>query len=247
MDEQVVDGCWAASLGDCEGKLSREHTISECLFASGKVTVSGFPWCKGQLKTIGVSNLTRWILCKHHNNRLSDLDSAMLTFFDAVRESARLNKLRTKLRQNAWSPLRLTVDGRLLERWFLKTLININYEGGLKFGDDGETPGIPTKEIVEIAFGHRTFSEHAGLYVARRAGETVAMYDGVTVRALTECDRISAAEFTVFGYRFILSLVPEPVSEFAGSQLLQNEVKMWFRVPNRKGKMVRSHMIHITR
>jgi hypothetical protein len=82
----TVEGCWAASLGDCGGKLSREHTISGCLFPSGKVTVEGFDWCPNGPKTIGVAGLVRRILCERHNSSLSELDSAMLKCFEAIRE-----------------------------------------------------------------------------------------------------------------------------------------------------------------
>ena len=246
-DEQIVKGCWAEVLGDCNGKLSREHTISECLFPSGKVAVKGFDWCKGQEKTIGVKGLVRHILCQHHNSDLSDLDSAVLKCFESIRESARLNDVRSKLRQKSWAVKRFEVDGRLLERWFLKTLINLHFEGKLKFGDYADIPGVPPKEIVEIAFGRRAFPEHSGMYMAARPGETVAMRDGVSIQVFTEKDRLVVAEFTVCGYRFILSLVSEKVSEFDGSQLLRDTTNLWFKVPNRKNKMVRSHLIHITR
>lgn len=126
---KTVEGCWAAALGDCAGKLSREHTISECLFPSGKVTVSGFDWCKGTEKTIGVSGLVRHILCEHHNSALSVLDSEMKTWFEVIRQCAFLNDLRAERRENSWDIRHFQVDGRLLERWFLKTLINLNFEG----------------------------------------------------------------------------------------------------------------------
>lgn len=243
----TVEGCWAASLGDCGGKLSREHTISGCLFPSGKVTVEGFDWCPDGQKTIGVAGLVRRILCERHNSNLSELDSAMLKCFEAIRESARLNELRSKFRYSTWTIKRFEVDGRLLERWFLKTLINLNLNSKWKFGDDAQTVGIPPNELVEIAFGRRSFEKHAGMYMSVRAGETIKMRDGVSVRALSENDRLIAGEFTICGYSFILSLVPEEVSEFAGRQLLNRETKMWFRVPDKRLRMIRSHLIHVKR
>jgi hypothetical protein len=80
-----------------------------------------------------------------------------------------------------------------------------------------------------------------------RPGESIAMLDGVSFRALTELDRLVAGEFTICGYKFILSLVSEAVSEFAGSQLQGKTTNMMFRVPDRKNRMVRSHLIHIKR
>jgi hypothetical protein len=92
-----VDSCRAASPGDCGGKLSREHTISECLFPSGKVMVRGFDWCRNEPKTIGVASLVGRILCERHNNSLSELDSEMLKCFESIRESARWNDVRRGL------------------------------------------------------------------------------------------------------------------------------------------------------
>jgi len=80
-----------------------------------------------------------------------------------------------------------------------------------------------------------------------RSGETIAMLDGVSFRALTELDRLVASEFTICGYKFILSLVSEEVSEFAGAQLLGKTANIMFRVPDRKNRMVKSHLIHIKR
>jgi hypothetical protein len=48
---QTTKGCWAVSLGDCEGKISREHLVSQALFPDGNITVSGLHWCKDEPKT----------------------------------------------------------------------------------------------------------------------------------------------------------------------------------------------------
>lgn len=122
-----IEGCWASTLGDCRGKLSREHYVSACLFPSGKAIVKGFSWCAEEPKTIGLQSLTRNILCERHNSGLSELDSAMLAFFETLRESDRLIGLRTKLCQKTWNIHHFQVNGNLLERWFLKTLINLNF------------------------------------------------------------------------------------------------------------------------
>ena len=33
--------CWAASLGDCGGGISREHLVSQSFFPEGNITVQG--------------------------------------------------------------------------------------------------------------------------------------------------------------------------------------------------------------
>src|SRR6266446_668458 len=67
--------CWAACLGNCGGGLSREHVISKGLFVSSFLDVTGFPWCNGGTKRIGIESLTKRALCVKHNNDLSPLDS----------------------------------------------------------------------------------------------------------------------------------------------------------------------------
>lgn len=51
--------CWAATCGGCGEGPSREHLVSDCLFPAGSVHVSGFDWCKGETKSIGVNGLAR--------------------------------------------------------------------------------------------------------------------------------------------------------------------------------------------
>src|SRR5690348_11277537 len=93
--------CWAAPLGDCDQKISREHTVSRSLFESEQIMVQGFKWCLNEPKSIGLSNLVAKILCKRHNSGLSDLDSSALQAFNVFREAIRLNQVRGKMRRPA--------------------------------------------------------------------------------------------------------------------------------------------------
>ena len=45
-----MKSCWAACLGDCLGKTSREHLISRNLFDGETVKVCGFSWFKDEEK-----------------------------------------------------------------------------------------------------------------------------------------------------------------------------------------------------
>jgi hypothetical protein len=153
QERTTVDGCWALALGDCGGKLSREHTVSECLFRNGTVTVKGLEWCSDEPKTIGVDNLTRKILCQTHNSRLSELDSEALKCFEAIRESARLNEQRARVRRKSWTLKHFEVDIRLLERWLLKITINLVYQDKWRFGDYGEAAGPPRKSLFRWLSG----------------------------------------------------------------------------------------------
>src|ERR1700720_4721583 len=122
-----ASGCWATPLGDCDDKISREHVVSRCLFEGDEITVQGFPWCPTEPKTIGLSNLVAKILCKRHNSDLSSLDEAALAAFNVFRESIRMNEVRGKFRPTFWNTKRFKINGRLLERWFLNTLIYLSF------------------------------------------------------------------------------------------------------------------------
>lgn len=201
--------CWASPLGGCGNKQSREHYVSKALFADHDyVEVQGLPWCQEPLRT-GLGSLTAKILCDVHNNALADLDAAALQAFDAFRDQIRSMEetppgvVPTAMRSR-------TVDALALERWFLKTLLNLAYGGSLLIGPEGGEPGVPALETVEIVFGIRAFSKFAGLYVASGAGQMVNSSDTVQFCPLIkDSARILAALYTFRGWRFALCLVPD--------------------------------------
>jgi hypothetical protein len=167
-----MDGCWARCLGDCEGKLSREHLVSQALFPEATIRVFGFPWCPEEGKTIGIDGLASKILCTVHNNRLSEVDAAGGDSFI---------KFKTFLGETKPGPLvKLKIDGFLLERWFLKTTINICRScSELRIGKESKEPGYPSRSLVRTAFGLRGFREKSGLFIAYKVGDSCALREGV--------------------------------------------------------------------
>jgi len=65
-------GCWAASLGDCDGVLSGEHIVSDGALQK-MISVQGFSWCKDLPRRIGAAKFTAKHLCERHNASLSRL------------------------------------------------------------------------------------------------------------------------------------------------------------------------------
>jgi hypothetical protein len=126
--------CWAACLGGCSDKISREHLISENLFLDDDMTVEGFPWCHGKQVKIGLASLTAKILCQQHNSDLSDVDTIGGKTFEAFRESRRLANVREKNPKYRWAVVRTEINGRGFERWCLKTLINLCYDRNQPIG-----------------------------------------------------------------------------------------------------------------
>jgi hypothetical protein len=217
-------GCWAATLADCSEKMSREHTVSRSLFVSDEIFVQGLPWCSKEPKKIGISSLVAKILCERHNNALSELDTAALEAFNVFRESIRLNNVRGKLkRPPIWNIKRLTIDGPRLERWFLKTLINLTFGGEWAIGRGNHSVGSVSNELVEIAFGRRRFEHGAGLYMSGRTGENIDSFDRVSATPLTEEKFLCAGRFNFRGFTFFLNLVHEKFHMDGDAYLLHQQ------------------------
>jgi hypothetical protein len=176
----VHPNCWAASLGGCDDKISSEHVVSRGLFESDQVAVQGFGWCRNEHKLIGLSALVAKILCRTHNSGLSVLDDAALDAFKVFREVIRINQVRGKLKRTSWTVKRFKVNGPLLERWFLKTLINLSFCGEWAIGLGSHKRGTPSERLVKIVFGREAFEPYAGLYLASYPGENVDSMDRVS-------------------------------------------------------------------
>src|ERR1035437_930614 len=156
--------CWAACLGDCGTKGSHEHIVSQCLYPDQSIKVQGFPWCLDAPKEIGIVSLTQQILCKKHNEELgAKVDAGSKHMRDTLAQACRLLNAREKIQSRHWTIQYFETDMLLLERWCLKTLINTNHQGGLKYLDDSEADSPPC-ELVEFVFGGRRFTDYKGLY-----------------------------------------------------------------------------------
>jgi hypothetical protein len=241
LDASALPGasiCWAAPLGNCADKITREHVVSKCLFETDTVMVQGFNWCLNEPKQIGLANLVGRILCKRHNEGLSDLDAAALNAFKVFREGIRLNQVRGRLKKPiCWNVKRLEINGPLLERWFLKTLINLSIGGAWPIGSG--VKGRPSKELVEIAFGKRQFESGAGLYVAGRPGEKIDSMDRVNFTPMTdEANVLVAGRFNFRGYTFFLCLTPRTFEMLGASHLLYRRATFKCSVQDRLSHVI---------
>lgn len=211
-----MTNCWAASLGGCGGKISREHLVPKCLFLTDKITVQGFPWCLDKPKEIGLANLTAKILCEKHNNALSPTDTSAGQSFDTFRQMTHLSNTRSAMRPRIWTVKRYKIDGKQLERWCLKTLINIACERKYPIGRDSDTSGRPSDRLVQITFGRKAFENRAGLYSVVRVGMEVKLEDRVQVLPLDRNGRVEGGLFTFRGFTFLLFLEsdgpPQPIT-----------------------------------
>lgn len=196
-------------MGGCSSGISREHVFSKSLFLSTEITVQGFAWCKDEPKNIGIGSLTAKILCGKHNSGLSPVDSAAAKAFDVLREQNLLaNQRKERSLKTLLNVVRFHIDAKLLERWFLKTLLNLTYQGDYFIGSSGIAKGEPPLDLVEICFGLKPFPGNAGMYGAANPGMDMDSLDTVTFApVLTENNtRVIAGIFEFRGLRFLLSL-----------------------------------------
>jgi hypothetical protein len=236
--------CWASCLGDCSDKGSREHLVSEGLFLKDVVRVQGFPWCKNEAKEIGISGLTSKILCTHHNNSLSPVDEAGAQAFKTLRELRRLANIREKLKPSPWTVVRYEIDGLPLERWLLKTMINLCCDREYPIGREASIPGRPAERLVRIAFGREKFKNRAGLYFLAKLGGKMHMTDVVGFAPLIkDGHHLEGGIFVFRGQEMLLFLEPDgppPRLEgpmFNGGQL--RDYQILFHIPRFNMKLGR--------
>jgi hypothetical protein len=136
--------CWAACLSGCSQDFSEEHLLTASTLRGPELGVRGLPFLNGQTIRIHKDHFKSNILCRSHNNALSPVDEAGGTAaFELLRRAENGER-------------GLTLNGPLLERWFLKTLINLEVAANFDVR--------PTSDMVEIAFGLRHFQKSAGLF-----------------------------------------------------------------------------------
>jgi len=216
--ESVNQKCWAKSLGNCATKLSREHLWSQGLFAEPELVVSGYPWCKGKTHVVGSAALTRKILCVTHNNALSPSDQAASAFFRDLNTAAELHvSRRSSSDPGQWNALQTMVNGPLLERWFLKTAVNLSLAGrsDLRWHLNDEPLISVPRRLVEAAFGMTPLAKPMGLYAAVSIGVPQASTQEVSFAPTIKAGRhIVGGTFAFRGLYYLLWLedrqVPDP-------------------------------------
>lgn len=194
--------CWAAPCGGCGEGPSREHLLSECLFPDGAVHVSGFDWCRGETKSIGINGLARQILCKTHNSALSETDS------EAKKAVAVFQRSKPPY---ATDPLgNNEVDGHKFERWLLKTAINLSYGGNLHIGAgmNESIPGMPSPYLIDVALGRIQFIHQMGAHFLFPEKETQHHPGQIVTIPLLKDDLIGGFYFELRSQAVFLNLFP---------------------------------------
>lgn len=121
----MARNCWAYKIGGCDGPITGEHIVSSAQLPD-RVTLKGLHWCQEEFKTVGRSSCVANVLCRRHNNMLSDVDAEATRFkkflplFFSTRKAGK--KLTVSDRFH-------TVNGTLFARWLCKTYCNMVASG----------------------------------------------------------------------------------------------------------------------
>jgi hypothetical protein len=122
----------------------------------------------------------------------------------------RLANVRERMKPRHWNVVRYRVEGPALERWFLKTLINLCCDHDYPIGRRSTVVGRPTEQLVWNAYGLESFENRAGLYFVVRPGMQVNSADTVSFSPLIKHGaHIEGGLFVFRGLRFLLFLEPE--------------------------------------
>ena len=166
--------CYAHSLGDCSPKVTSEHYISYGvleLFSQAEIRIEtsnsavSFP-----NKPIPIATIAANVLCKKHNEDLSNLDVAAGKFFYAVKHCMEYADKGTAPPHD----VDLLHDGLLIEKWLLKVAC-----GSLAGGICGAKHKEISDQIVRILFSMDRWPDKFRLYLKERS---TVEYKGTSLR-----------------------------------------------------------------
>ena len=117
--------CYLGCTNGCSEKISGEHYFSESLLhqierTNKTIDLAGVKWLPPEhWKSVGKSALTAKILCKRHNELLSPLDT------EIAHLSRHIADIDGEFLKPNPTSLHFRINGALLERWALKTMIGL--------------------------------------------------------------------------------------------------------------------------
>lgn len=205
---------FAHELGDCEGVIEKEHTLSKCVLtvvSGGKSTifVRGRPsQAEGEVKEIPIPALVAKVLCSRHNRAQSEFDA------EAGRFVAGLEAMNACLGDPTAKFESFDIDGDLIERWMLKTLYGTVSSGDTRMPDGEKTKGLkPPVEGLRILYRGDHFPKGQGLYIRPAPGGSMTDEHELARAPLLSTDgTVIGQHVWVYGFEFVLiaaNLAPE--------------------------------------
>jgi hypothetical protein len=163
-------GCYASSLGDCEGALTEEHYISHAILrllsdGGGRIRTAGMPFAKGNVLDLPPSRLSAKVLCERHNQGLSPIDAEALKLFQIVSETDGLAQAIGHLGTT-------TLNGNLIERWLLKVFLGLIAAGFGRTLEGQHVARQVPERLVRVLFGRQSHIVGHGIYLSGALGDT---------------------------------------------------------------------------
>jgi hypothetical protein len=142
--------CYARELGNCEGKVEEEHFLPVAIQQMlGPVQLSGFAWQNGPSKLLSPGSYAKSrMLCSRHHDELDGLDANARDYFQNWMLIAFQNHIATG-EVGKVGDIRGQIDGRNLERWFLKTIC-----GAIVAGTFADIRSVPSEWITALSAAH---------------------------------------------------------------------------------------------
>jgi hypothetical protein len=184
--------CWANSAGDCSDRLSREHPVSQGIFADeDSISVAGITQIAGGglKQNLAVRSIVAKVLCIHHNAILGRLDDSAVALQRAVRSARSTPETAT-----------VEIDGILLERWCLKALCGV-----LSAGWSGLGKRVPSPAVVDAVLGRCPIVAPWGFYGLKGISQSALFIDAVNssmVAAVGDDRDVLGAMFSLSGFPF---------------------------------------------
>lgn len=197
--------CFLSFTNNCSEDITREHYISDTVLSEvehkNTVKITGLPWIGDrEFAKVGKRSVSSKVLCRHHNNALSPLDSAV----------GRLVRTFGTFDRNFNSPnprpeLALFC-GEDIERWMLKTICGMAAAKQIARNKQALASPI-SRQLLEMLLGAREWPRFWGLYVKIPDGR---IYHSTSFafqpRTHPETNEVKAAEFVFHGFQFSLLL-----------------------------------------
>ncbi|MBM9578179.1 hypothetical protein JWG45_13560 [Leptospira sp. 201903070] len=215
--------CYANSLKNCSNIQSKEHIISKNIFEE-KVFVQGFSWCLNEAKEISVSKAVAKLLCTKHNNSLSDYDTEAGKFFRFMNEFSEHDSQMKARNYRFVENKKYNVNGLKLERWFVKTFLNIIFANKKEYRDK-----INLTYLLDVLYNEKNFEEPFGLNIMVRVGDKIKSKDSIFHTPVFDSTRkeIVGALFEFRGVKFLLKIPPKTVNSDGPVILLDEDLKDW--------------------
>lgn len=164
---------------------------------------------------ININGITSKILCTHHNNSLSEIDRIGTSAFKVINDAVKYNNLRNASGGEASFVHIHRIDGETLEKWLLKTLINISLSTSTFIGRGNTCKNCPRKDLLDILYNGDNFKSKAGLYALVRQNMHVSFQKNTFgfTPFIDEETYIEGGLFLIDGLSFVLCLEQDGIQD----------------------------------